>query len=742
VTIRTKALIIIGVSLLCMAGLVYITSRFTFMRGLEEIEARNTSGNVEQVLGAFSYLISDLEADTADWAAWDDTYAFIEDGNDEYIQSNLGDETFITLRLNLMLFVHSSGQLVFGKAFNLENEEETPVPQDLLSHLAGDSPLLSQAGTHSFTSGIILLKECPVIIASQPILTSEDEGPARGTLIFARYLDSVTINDLTQLALFPITVRPVNNLVYGDFKDALASLSQEEPIFVKPLNTQYISGYTLLKDVYGKPAVVLRVDTPRDTYRLGQLTTSYYILSILGLGVLVAGLAMFIIQKQIMSRFTSLIRDINHITTSGDTSTRISMTGRDELSLIAGTINGMLAMLQEDEAELRVREERYRLLADNVTDVIFTTDMNLRFTYVSPSVIRLTGYSVEEAMGQTLAELLTPVSFEIVRKTFAEEQAIEDLQQKELSRSRTLELEVRRKDDSRVWVEAGVSFLRDADGKAVGILGVARDIAERRQARETLQLQYEQERDLRQRLEEEIQKRVEFTRALVHELKTPITPVMAAAELLLEETKDESSLKLVQSIDRSASNLNRRIDELIDLIRGETDMLQLNLESIEVVSLLQDIGNEMIPVALRDGHSLTVDLPYSNPKVLADRDRLRQVVLNLLNNAFKFTPSGGKVTLRAKEDGTNLIVEVQDTGLGINKEDQKRLFDPYYRRVEDRERLSGLGLGLALSKKLVELHGGRIWVESRKGKGSIFGFSLPLEAASRKEGGVNPRGKS
>ncbi|GAG29885.1 unnamed protein product, partial [marine sediment metagenome] len=238
-------------------------------------------------------------------------------------------------------------------------------------------------------------------------------------------------------------------------------------------------------------------------------------------------------------------------------------------------------------------------------------------------------------------------------------------------------------------------------GKLANVIFI-RDITERKQAQEKLQVLYEQERDIRQQLEEEVRKRTEFTRALVHELKTPITPVLAATELLLEEVKGERSQKLVQSIDRSASNLNRRIDELMDLIRGETGMLPLNLMPVDAVSLLRDIGYEMTPVALRDGYSLTVDLPSSNPVVSADRDRFRQVVMNLLNNALKFTPPGGEITLRAREEGANLSVEVQDTGPGINKEDQKRLFDPYYRRVEDRERLSGLGLGLALAKSLVE----------------------------------------
>jgi len=203
------------------------------MRSLEEIEERDTSKHVEQALGALSHLISDLEADTAGWASWDDTYAFIEDGNEEYIQSNLVDGTFITLRLNLMLFVHSSGHIVFGKAFDLENEEETPIPQDLLGHLSANSLLLSQADTHNFTSGIISLKRGPVLIASQPILTNEDEGPARGTLIFARYLDSRTIDELAQVMLFPITVHSISEEAYPDFKEALASLLHDRPIFVK-----------------------------------------------------------------------------------------------------------------------------------------------------------------------------------------------------------------------------------------------------------------------------------------------------------------------------------------------------------------------------------------------------------------------------------------------------------------------------------------------------------------------------
>jgi len=703
------------------------------MRGLEEIEERDTRRHIEQALGALSYLTSSLEAGTADWAAWDDTYIFIEDSNSEYIQSNLGDETFITLRLNLMLFVHSSGRIVFGKAFDLENEEETPIPPDLLGHLSVNSLFLSQADTHNFTSGIISLNQGPVLVASQPILTSEDEGPARGTLIFARYIDSETINELARVTLFPITVYSVREEAHPDFKEVLASLLQDEPIVVKPMDREYIGGYTLIKDIYGEPGFVLRVEMPRDSYHLGQTATSYYILSILGVGVLVGAVTMFLIQKQVLSRFARLIRGIDHIATDGDTTSRISMGGGDELSLVAGTIDGMLAALHEAEGEIREREERYRDLFENATDLIQSVDIDGHLLYVNEAWRETLGYSEEDVSNLSLWDIIHPDSIPKCREIFQKVISGEPVD--------NIETVFVTKGGENITVE-GNANCRFEGGEAVSTRGIFHDITERKQAAEQLQILYEHERDLRQQLEEEIKKRTEFTRALVHELKTPITPVLAAAELLLEETKDERSVKLVQSIDRSASNLNRRIDELIDLIRGETDMLPLNLAPVDVVSLLKDIGLEMMPVASRAGYSLTVDLPSSNPVVSADRDRLRQVVMNLLNNALKFTPPGGKVILRVMEKGANLFVEVQDTGPGINEEDQERLFDPYYRRVEDRERLSGLGLGLALAKRLVELHGGQIWVKSKRGQGSTFGFSLPLETASGEEERVNPEEKS
>ena len=621
-------------------------------------------------------------------------------------------------------------------------------------------------------------------------------------------------------------------------------------MFLSLIVILYFLSENLLLNGYG--------DTPREIYDQ-EITIAYLMLMIVGVGLVFGIVTIFLLEKQVLSRLSRLSNSIHSIGTSGDISARVSMPGADELSILAGTVNGMLAALQQSENELRQSEEHYRLLADNARDVIYTMDVNLRFTYVSPSVTPLTGYSIEEANARTLAEVLTPTSFDLAMKTFVEEQAIENMAQKDLYRSQTLELEVKRKDGSTVWVEARMTSLRDPDGQAIGILGVARDITERRRARqqiehaaqewrttfdsisdlisihdkdfkivrvnkafanafkmkpqevigktcyelmhgtkepwpdcphrqvlktkklsreeffnshlgihtevvclpifdeegkvtavvhivrditerkraeEKLQELYNEEKDLRQELEEEISKRVEFTRALVHELKTPITPVMASSELLLQKLKGKPLLDLAENINQGAYNLNQRIDELLDLARGEIGMLQLNPEPVDLLPLLQRIANEEMSVALHNKQSLNVELPSSLPTVWADEVRFRQVVLNLMNNALKFTPAGGKITLRAKPDSANLIVEVQDTGRGISQEEQEQLFEPYHRLERDKDRLSGLGLGLSLSKKLVELHGGQIWVKSQKDKGSTFGFSIPLEATDQGEKSV------
>jgi signal transduction histidine kinase len=235
---------------------------------------------------------------------------------------------------------------------------------------------------------------------------------------------------------------------------------------------------------------------------------------------------------------------------------------------------------------------------------------------------------------------------------------------------------------------------------------------------------YEQEKRLRSELQAETEKRSGYTRALVHELKTPLTAMVASSELLMSETKVEPLASLAANIYQGSSNLNERVDELLDIARGEVGLLELDKKPMDVGMLLGRLVAEMYPLAASKKLALIVEGPTRLP-VVADEARVRQVVLNLLGNAIKYTPDGGYVTLRGQARQEGVAVEVEDSGRGIPPEEMGQLFEPYHRIKNVAGNVAGLGIGLSLSKMLIELHGGKIWARSELGIGSTFGFLLP-----------------
>jgi len=242
---------------------------------------------------------------------------------------------------------------------------------------------------------------------------------------------------------------------------------------------------------------------------------------------------------------------------------------------------------------------------------------------------------------------------------------------------------------------------------------------------------YRNESALRRKLEKQIEQRKEFSRALVHELKTPLTPIRAASELLAVRLKDKDMRELALNINKGALSLDKRINELMDLAKSEIGVLRLRYTEVDPPKLIEQIISFVNPEASNHGINLSVDMSPNLPVIYADEDRLSQVVINLLNNAIKFTPCGGVVVLKAKSSNKYLVIEVLDTGKGIAAEDQKYLFQPYFSVKSQDDNLSGMGVGLALCKTFVELHKGRIWLTSQPGAGSTFGFRIPIKVPNQ-----------
>ena len=251
-------------------------------------------------------------------------------------------------------------------------------------------------------------------------------------------------------------------------------------------------------------------------------------------------------------------------------------------------------------------------------------------------------------------------------------------------------------------------------------------IIEHRLAEDSLQSLYKEEKKLRKRLQAEMQDRIVFTRNLIHELKTPLTSLVATSQLLFEEERNKKLGKLAGYVWEGANSLNNRIDELHDVVKGEIGKLELDLKPLNLGELLTPLVEETRALAQQHNISINLKLAESIPQVYADPVRVRQIVLNLLNNAFKYAAEGGKVTIRVTPKSDFVTVEVRDRGPGIAEYVQQHLFESGYQMTQRAKRSGGLGIGLALCKLLTELHGGKIWVRSQIGKGSSFFFTLPL----------------
>ena len=224
---------------------------------------------------------------------------------------------------------------------------------------------------------------------------------------------------------------------------------------------------------------------------------------------------------------------------------------------------------------------------------------------------------------------------------------------------------IKRSDGTISWICSNAVPLFNSTNEVQGIVTTLTDITERKQAEEKLQKSCKAERKLRQEMEGDIENRLKFTKELAHELKTPLTSALASSDLLVSELNEGPLLSLARNINQSTYNLNNRINELLDLTKAEMGMLHLEYEQIDPLQLLQNIVDEMAPVALKHKQSLTLDVSTPLQQIIIDETRLKQVIINLLTNAIKFTPEEGTISLKARQDDTSWIVEVHHTGHGI-----------------------------------------------------------------------------
>jgi PAS domain S-box-containing protein len=404
---------------------------------------------------------------------------------------------------------------------------------------------------------------------------------------------------------------------------------------------------------------------------------------------------------------------------------------RDRLQTRKVVLQQEIKDREKAQRALQTSERQYRLLAENALDVIWIINLSRRaFAYISPSVTHLTGYAPEEALDLPLDQIIAPASLELIRNQLQSQGGPLSGDETRSSWTLNTEIELTRKDGSTVWVENSVSLLKDPGITYKAIMGVTRDITERRQRVEMQQA--------KTAAEKASQAKSEFLANMSHELRTPLNHIIGFTELVVDQhfgPLNEIQDDYLKDVLHSSHHLLELINDILDLSKVEAGKMEVRREEIELAPLLHSSLIMVKEKSLKQGIHLSVSDAEAPALIQADKRKFKQILYNLLSNAVKFTPDGGEVCLTAVEkpglngDDALLEISVRDTGIGLDAKNLDRIFNTFEQVESAADRhYEGTGLGLALSRRLVELQGGRIWAESDgQGCGARFIFTLPQQ---------------
>jgi hypothetical protein len=381
------------------------------------------------------------------------------------------------------------------------------------------------------------------------------------------------------------------------------------------------------------------------------------------------------------------------------------------------------------------------LIVQSIKDyAVFMLDPDGRILSWNEGANRIKGYTAPEVLGR---------SFELFYPAEAVADGFPKMELKEAAQVGRFEDEGWRirKDGSRFWANVVITALRGPEGKLLGFAKVTRDLTARRVAEEQArQLAAEQaahaeaaaQNEELQRLNEQLETalkiaerstrlRDEVLAVVAHDLRNPVHTVLGAAGVIEVIPLGEAHTRHMQMIQRAARRMERLISDLLDVASIESGTLSLRSAPIDLTAIVTEVLEPIASQARERKLDVQREIDSGIPTVMGDHDRLVQVLSNLLGNAIKFTPEGGRVRLRVARSGDEVLVSVADNGIGISSSDLPHVFERFWRSQDSKEK--GAGLGLSIASGIIEAHGGRIWAESELGVGTTMTFTLPARPA-------------
>ena len=679
--------IALGAIALCV-GADYCLRYRIILPSFLEPEREEARKDVLRCLDAVHREIHHLSQKSGDWAVWDDTYRFVQDGNAAYVASNMEAETLEASGINLLYICDLSGGVVWGGCHDSNRGGTLNLQEFPQDSLGSTHYLVHHASPDNILEGLILTSEGPMLISSRPILTSAGAGPPRGTLIMGRFLDAETLRTLSSQIKVPFTIQAIGDRETREANQELLDRLTKESYWVSERTESLLDAYGLLRDIRGDPALLVKATIPREIMARGRQAARYISIAVLGaasvLGIsLVVGIGFYVGESH---RRTSRIE----------------------------------ALVGERTLQLQESEERFRTISAYAQDAILMTGPDGGISFWNAAAEKIFGRTCEEALGQDFCVLLAPGEDNVAWQDGSRPSR---LAEQRGPTDRIFELNALRKDGREFPAEASFAKVKMKDGWHV--VAVIRDITQHREVEDTL-------RQAKQAAEEAARAKSEFVANMSHEIRTPMNGIIGMAGLLLDTDLTAEQHEFVETIAMSSDALLAIVNDILDFSRIEAGKMDLEELDFDLRTTIEEMNDILAVCPQEKGLEYTCLIHPNVPSLLrGDPGRLRQVLTNLIGNAVKFTAEGEvalEVGLETESDGEATVrFEVKDTGIGIPRDKIEKLFAPFTQADASTTRqYGGTGLGLSISKRLAEQMGGRIGAQSEAGKGSTFWFTVTL----------------
>jgi PAS domain S-box-containing protein len=685
---------ILGVIVLITILVWGIVGEALFMGNYQQLERTD----VQDALGATRYSLGrslgDMNASARDYAAWDDTYSFVVTNNTAYVTDNLIGGTFDDLHLNLVVIENTNGTIVVAKAYDLVNKSFVALPGDLDTLASTDSPLFFHNESAGTSTGVLYTANGPLLVASQPILTSAGTGPIHGTLIFGRYLTPDVMDAIagpnTAASVYPFGAQAPN-----DVQRVQQALAGGASSVVEPLNATDVAGFTLLRDINGNPSLVVKEVLPRDIYQAGQSSTNTFLVLLVILGAISLTGMVWSLRRSVLSPLLRINESLARVRTKDDLSKRVPERGDVEIVWLARAINATLASLETSHAErvaideaLRSSEQRFRAVAESAADAIVTMDSSSVITYWNSAAEIMFGYAPAEVNGESITAIFSD--------TFGEACLAAATLGSASDSSVTQAFTVKRKDGTTVPVEPRFSAWKTRDGQFV--TAIIRDITERQRAEEQIQASLREKELLLSEIHHRVKNNLQIVSSLLSLQSNYVTDADALA-MFGESQQRVKSMALIHE----------------KLYQSE-DFAHIDFSDY-LTALTSDLSSAYYRPSVRlviDSSMTGVDITTAIPCGLI----VNELVTNALKHAFPGEREGIiTVNLRTNDAGTH-VLSVSDDGVGF---------------PEDLDFRNTTSLGLQLVTALVDQLDGTITLDRTNGTRFIITFK-PAGAHSRVDG--------